>query len=289
MFIDNENININDALKHDLYKVEMSDKEFQKLSSFITQNYGIKMPEAKKIMLQSRLQKRLRKLNIGSFEEYCNYLFSGVNEQEIIHMMDVVSTNKTDFFREPQHFTFLTEEVLPVLIANKNKIKIWSTGCSSGEEVYTIAMILSEFSIKEPFNYYIFGSDISSDILQHAINGIYKEEKVAELPIELKKKYLLKSKDRTKPTVKIISELRSKVEFRRINLMDDKYLADKNFDIIFCRNVLIYFDRENQEEIINKLCKHLNRNGFFFIGHSESLLQMNLPLKQIKPTIFQKI
>lgn len=284
-----ENMESNDVLNTDFYKIEMSDEEFLKLSCFITENYGIKMPEAKKIMLQSRLQKRLRKLNIKSFSEYCNFLFSGNNKQEIIHMMDVVSTNKTDFFRESQHFSFLSEEILPSILPYNNKIKVWSAGSSSGEEPYTIAMVLSENSIKKEFDYYIFASDISSDILQRAIDAVYKEDKVAELPLELKKKYLLKSKDRTKPTVKIIPELRSKVEFRRINLMDDRYLADKDFDIIFCRNVLIYFGRNDQESIIGKLCKHLKKDGYFFIGHSESLLRMDLPLRQIKPTIFQKI
>ena len=283
-------MNINEKLQYEFYKIEMTDEEFKKFSSFITKNFGIKLPEAKKVMLQSRLQKRLRKLNITSFEKYFEYLFSKGNEQEIINMIDVVSTNKTDFFREPQHFTFLNDEILPELIHKRDLIKVWSAGCSSGEEPYTLAILLSEFLQNyKNLTYSIFASDISLDILQKAANAIYKEEKVAEMPIELKKKYLLKSKDRTKPTIRIIPELRTKVKFNRINLMDENYNIDTIFDIIFCRNVLIYFDRTNQENIINKLCKNLVVGGYFFIGHSESLLRMDLPLRQIKPTIFQKI
>ena len=283
-------MNINEKLQYEFYKIEMTDEEFKKFSSFITKNFGIKLPEAKKVMLQSRLQKRLRKLNITSFEKYFEYLFSKGNEQEIINMIDVVSTNKTDFFREPQHFTFLNDEILPELIHKRDLIKVWSAGCSSGEEPYTLAILLSEFLQNyKNLTYSIFASDISLDILQKAANAIYKEEKVAEMPIELKKKYLLKSKDRTKPTIRIIPELRTKVKFNRINLMDENYNIDTIFDIIFCCNVLIYFDRTNQENIINKLCKNLVVGGYFFIGHSESLLRMDLPLRQIKPTIFQKI
>jgi len=283
-------MNINEKLQCELYNIKMTDEEFKKFSSFITTNFGIKLPEIKKVMLQSRLQKRLQKLNITSFKKYFDYLFSKGNEQEIINMIDVVSTNKTDFFREPQHFTFLNDEILPELVRKKKEIKIWSAGCSSGEESYTLAIVLAEF-LKNYKNitYSIFASDISLDILQKAANAIYKEEKVTEMPIEIKKKYLLKSKDRTKPTVRIIPELRRKVNFERINLMEEKYNVNTIFDIIFCRNVLIYFDRTNQEKIINKLCENLIVGGYFFIGHSESLLKMDLPLRQIKPTIFQKI
>ncbi len=283
-------MSIDESVRYEFYKIEMTDEDFKKISSFITKHFGIKLPEAKKIMLQSRLQKRLRQLNIDSFEKYCEFIFNEGNEQEIINMIDVVSTNKTDFFREPQHFTFLNNEVLPSIVHKKERINIWSAGCSSGEEPYTLAIVLSEFLHKYTnYDFSIFGSDISVDILQKAINAIYKEEKVAEIHIELKKKYLLKSKDRINPTVRIISELRNKIKFERVNLMDNEYNVDEAFDIIFCRNVLIYFDRVNQEKIINKLCKYLIKDGYFFIGHSESLLRMNLPLKQIKPTIFQKI
>jgi chemotaxis protein methyltransferase CheR len=252
------------------------------------------MPPVKRIMLQSRLQKRLKELKMTSFKEYCNYIFSkeGLNN-EIIHMLDVVSTNKTDFFREPVHFDFLTSNILPELV-NTSKtfksLKIWSAGCSSGEEPYTIAIVLFEYLEKNPgFDFSILGTDISTKILQKAIDAVYKEERVEGIPLELKRKYFLKSKDRENPSVKMGAMLRSKVHFDRLNFMDSSYNVRDMFDIVFCRNVLIYFDRETQEKVINKICTKIPTGGYFFLGHSESIMNMNLPLRQIKPTIYQKI
>lgn len=277
----------------DIYKATLADEDFRKLSSFIYKEYGIKMPEVKKTMLQSRLHKRLKELGISSYKEYVNFVFSKEGQDnEVIHMIDVVSTNKTDFFREPVHFDFLHETALPELLFKESPnrmIKIWSAGCSSGEEPYTIAMSLSEFMLANPgWDYSILGTDISTRILKSAIEAIYKENRVEGLPLNLKKKYLLKSKDRTNPTVRIVPELRRKISFQRLNFMDNHYNVPDNFDIIFCRNVLIYFDRETQERVINKLCTKLKPNGFFFLGHSESITNFNVPLQQIKPTIFRK-
>jgi len=283
-----------DPLLNEIYRAELTQEDFNRLSSFIYRECGIKMPPVKRIMLQSRLQKRLKELKIYSFKEYCSYVFSkeGLNN-EIVHMLDVVSTNKTDFFRESAHFDFLTSNILPELVENTkfNKfIKVWSAGCSSGEEPYTIAIVLFEFLASHPgFDFSILGTDISTVILQKAIDAVFKEDRVEGIPYELKRKYLLRSKDRENPTIKISSQLRSKVRFERLNFMDDYYNLKDFFDIVFCRNVLIYFDRETQEKVINKICLKINPGGYFFLGHSESLLNMNVPLKQIKPTIFQKI
>ena len=286
---------MSDSLQiNEIYKAQLSKEDFNKLSTFIYKESGIKMPPVKKIMLQSRLQKRLKELHMTSFKEYCDYVFSkeGLNN-EIIHMLDVVSTNKTDFFREPVHFDFLTSTVLPDFISKKgsNKLlKVWSAGCSSGEEPYTIAIVLYDFFENYPgFDFTILGTDISTKILHNAVNAVYKEDKVEGIPLSLKRKHLLKSKDRNNPTVKIGSHLRSKVRFGRLNFMDDYYDISEYFDIVFCRNVLIYFDRETQEKVINKLCTKLNSGGYFFLGHSESIMNMNVPLRQIKPTIFQKL
>lgn len=283
-----------DSYLNEIYKAQLSLEDFNKLSNFIYKESGIKMPQVKRIMLQSRLQKRLKELNMTSFKDYCEYVFSreGLNS-EIIHMLDVVSTNKTDFFREPVHFDFLTSHVLPEFVASSkpNKpFKVWSAGCSSGEEPYTIALVLYEFFENYPnYNFSIFGTDISTKILQNAVNAVYKEERVACIPLELKRKHLLRSKDRTNPTVKIGAHLRNKVRFDRVNFMDDYYNISDYFDVVFCRNVLIYFDRETQESVINKICTKILPGGYFFLGHSESILNMSVPLRQIKPTIFQRV
>jgi chemotaxis protein methyltransferase CheR len=275
-----------------LYQVELTDKEFNQLSQFIQSNYGIKMPPIKKVVLQGRLQKRLKKLNIPDYKTYIDYVFSSQGQEEIIHMMDVVSTNKTDFFREPIHFEYLSDEILPEILKREGKtlVKVWSAGCSSGEEPYTLAITMSEFKEKNPgFDYSILATDISTQMLQHGANAIYKEERVEEIPMYLKKKYFLKSKDYNNPQVRLVKTIRDKVQFMRLNFMDTTYPVNDMFDIIFCRNALIYFERENQENVINKLCGKLKTNGIFILGHSESITNMHVPLKSLRPTIFRKI
>jgi chemotaxis protein methyltransferase CheR len=273
-------------------QAELGQNEFNRLSNFIMAEYGIKMPPEKKIMLQCRLQKRLRALNLNNFGEYVQYLFSPEGQsEEVIHMMDVVSTNKTDFFRESSHFDFLLSEALPELIENNTlrQLNVWSAGCSSGEEVYTIAITLSEFIQKHSyFNYTVTGSDISTKMLGKAANGIYPEEKIEELPLVLKTRYFLRSKNRSVKKVRVIAELRNKVQFYRQNLLYLPNVYKPEFDIIFCRNVLIYFDRRNQYAILQKLCLQLKAGGFLLLGHSESITGLELPIVQIRPTIFRK-
>lgn len=272
-----------------IFNARLSDAEFNRLSAYIFDQSGIKMPPVKKVMLQSRLQKRLRQLNIPSFKEYIEYVFSTEGQKnEIIHMLDVVSTNKTDFFREPVHFDFLKSEVLPNYDSNE-VFKVWSAGCSSGEEPYTIAITLNEFKQSNPkLNYSILGTDLSTDILKKASTAVYKEDRIENIPLEMKRKYFLRSKDRTKKTVRVVKDLRSKVSYGRLNFMDESYGVNINFDVVFCRNVLIYFNRETQENVIKKLCLNLKSGGYLFIGHSESIMGMDVPLTQIKPTIFKR-
>jgi len=283
---------MDNALFNNVYNTALSDVEFKQLSNYIQTNYGIKMPPAKKIVLQGRLQKRLRDLQIPDFKSYVEFVFSKQGENEIIHMMDVVSTNKTDFYREPVHFEILTNDLLPAIYKQKGRgtIKIWSAGCSSGEEPYTLAIVLNEFKEKNPgFDFQIIGTDISTQMLQNGANAIYKEERIEIIPLTLKKKYFLRSKDITKPMVRLTKEIRNKVSFQRLNFMDTSYQMNEVFDIIFCRNALIYFERENQEDIINKLCSKLQPGGYFFLGHSESITNMKVPLKSLRPTVFTKI
>ncbi len=279
---------------NEIFKAKLTDEEFKRLSEFIYNEYGIKMPPVKKIMLQSRLQKRLRELNLTNFKDYVNYVFSKEGQDnEVIHMIDVVSTNKTDFFREPVHFEFLSNVAVPEFVEEshgKGIMKIWSAGCSSGEEPYTIGITMLENKERFPLlDFSIFGTDISSRILKSALDAIYKEPRLEGVPLNIKRKYFLKSKDRSNPTVRLIPEIRRRVSFGRLNFMDNNYDINETFDVIFCRNVLIYFDRETQQKVINKLCTKLKPNGVFFLGHSESITSMHVPLKQIKPTIFRKI
>lgn len=270
---------------------KLGDREFKRLSEFIISQYGIKLPPVKKIMVQSRLQKRLKFLRFNGFKEYVDYIFSGEGQKrEVPFMIDAVSTNKTDFFREPTHFDFLINEVLPrSVVDKKERIKVWSAGCSSGEEPYTIAMVMEEFlGDKHLFDYSILATDISMGVLEHAVIGIYDQEKVTVINNNLKKKYLLKGKDKYRDKIRISSVIRNKVNFQQFNLLSSGYTALGIFDIIFCRNVLIYFEREIQCQVIRHLCEVLRPGGLLFLGHSESITGMELPLDLIKPTIFVK-
>nr|WP_048831705.1 protein-glutamate O-methyltransferase [Maridesulfovibrio hydrothermalis] len=270
---------------------KMSEADFKKFSTLIKGEFGIKMPLSKKTMLEARLQKRLRSLGFNNHSEYCKYLFStGGFERELTQLIDVVTTNTTDFFREPKHFEIMLSSVLPDLSQRIGRpIKVWSAGCSSGEEPYTLCMVLNEFAERNPdFKFSLLATDISTDILRKAKNAVYPMNKVEVIPLALKKKYLLKSKDRTKALVRIAPEVRNKVDFRRLNFMEPFPFKDQK-DIIFCRNVVIYFDRETQTTLFNKFCSRLSKGGYLFIGHSESISGMDLPIRQIAPTVYQKV
>ena len=268
----------------------MNDYEFKKLSAFIYINYGINIPDAKKIILESRLQKRLKALNLTSYKKYIERILDKEENEEIVKMIDLVSTNKTDFFREKAHFDFLSNVILPEISENKC-IKIWSAASSSGEEVYSIAITIQEYLEKKrkKLNYSILGTDISSEMLQKGSIGIFNKDRISHLPIALVKKYFLKSKNIHNPLIRVNLELRNKVMFLRHNLIGDNYPGASGFDIIFCRNVLIYFDRPTQQKIILKLLNKLKTGGYLFLGHSESILGMNIPLKQLAHTTYQKV
>ncbi len=272
----------------------LSGKDFTRLSSFIYEHCGIKMPPAKKTMLEARLQKRLRALSMPSFSDYCDYLFSQEGLQnELIMMVDLVTTNKTDFFREPDHFAYLVNAVIPEWqkkTGGRRPLNVWSAGCSTGEEPYTLAMVLSEVAATlDGFSYQIMATDISTRVLEKARKAVYDEDRIDPVPMQMRRKYLLRSKDRANPLVRIAPELRAKVRFNRLNFMDSDFGFREQLDIIFCRNVIIYFDRKTQERLLNKFHGHLRAGGWIFMGHSETLNGLDVPLVQVHPTVYRKL
>lgn len=270
----------------------LDDREFRRLAVFIERKLGIRMPDTKRVMLESRLQKRLRLHGFGTFREYVDYVFSEQGSRtEIINMIDAVTTNKTDFYREADHFEYLQSRVLPSLAEGRpgTTLNFWSAGCSTGEEPYTLAMVLEDARSRHPrMDYRILATDISTRVLDAARRAIYDIEKADPIPCEFKKRFLLRSKDRERGEARIRPELRAKVEFRRVNLMDDTYPVPSGFDTVFCRNVIIYFDRRTQERILRHICAHIRPRGWLFIGHSETLTGMDLPLRSAAPTIYQR-
>lgn len=271
----------------------MSEKEFRRLSEFVHTEVGIKLPLSKKVMVEARLQKRLRTLAMPGYRDYYEYLFSpkGLDE-ELVHLIDVITTNTTEFFREPRHFEIMSQETLPAWRATEGQSRIfrlWSAGCSTGEEPYTLSIVLSEFALRAPgFRFKIMATDISTRVLTLARTGVYPEERVAKMPLELKRRYFLRSKDRARKLVRLMPEVRQTIEFKRLNFMEP-FAFPEPMDTIFCRNVMIYFDRTTQEQLLKKFCTQLRQGGFLFIGHSESLTGMDLPLRQHAPTVYRKI
>ncbi len=273
--------------------VGMNDKDFKRFSEFIHAECGIKLPSSKKTMVEARLQKRLRQLGMATFREYNDFLFSPAGlAEELGQLIDAITTNTTEFFREPRHFEILRATVLPAWSKEhlqERKLRLWSAGCSSGEEPYTLAMVLSEFAEDLPgFRFSILATDISTQVLAKARRAIYPEDRVAGMNYELKRKYLLRSRDRQRKLVRIAPALRDVVTFSRLNFMGE-FRFSEPMDIIFCRNVMIYFDRGTQEALLKKFCRQLRQDGHLFIGHSESLTGMDLPLRQVFPTVYRRI
>ncbi len=275
----------------------LSDKDFNRLASFIQEQVGIQMPPAKKSLLTARLQKRLRLLKMTSFSDYVDWVLNPAHSgEELINFLDLVTTNKTDFFREPAHFDFMTSTALPTLLqkhgaGRSRPLQIWSAPCATGEEPYTMGMVVMEYAKSHAisnFKVNILGTDLSTKALKKGKNAVYDMNRVDVVPMALKREYMLKSKDKEHPKVRMGPKLRSLVTFQHLNFMDKDYNISVTYDIIFCRNCLIYFDRPTSEAIVNKLCRNLLPGGYFFIGHSETLNNLNVPLVQVAPTIYQK-
>jgi chemotaxis protein methyltransferase CheR len=254
---------------------------------------GIHLGTEKKVMLEVRIKRRLKTLNLESYGEYCDYLFGHKGlKDEITHLIDVVTTNKTDFFRESKHFDFLVETALPELTERigGRPFVIWSAGCSTGEEPYTMAIVLSEYALAHPgFRFRIQASDISTIVLDKAETGVYTDEIVAPVPSALRRKYFMRSRKPGSNQVRVVPELRRCVEFRRLNFMDSDYCIPQKAEAIFCRNVIIYFDRPTQERILQKLSACLIPGGYLFVGHAETLHDMNLPLESVAPALYRRV
>ncbi|MDD2304595.1 MAG: chemotaxis protein CheR [Prolixibacteraceae bacterium] len=277
--------------------IEISDELFLKVGKMITEKYGIKMPLEKKIMFQSRLQRRLRDLDMDSFDEYAMQLFSDSGESMEFNLLaDFISTNKTEFFREKEHFRFLTENILPEYLENNTSnlfpdLNFWSAGCSSGQEAYSIGIQIEEFMRLSgiQFKYSILATDISGKMLRFARDAVYPMLEVDEMPIELKHRYFLKSKNSKDPKVKVVKAIRERVKVGYLNLMDSLYPFDAQFDVVFLRNTLIYFDQMIQLKVLTRVLGSLKTGGYLFIGHSESLINLHLPIKSIAPSVYIKI
>ena len=273
---------------------QLTDSQFKQFSSLVYEKTGIYLKPGKKELLNARLGKRLRACRISSFKDYYDLVTRDTSGEELVKLIDSVSTNFTSFFREQAHFDYLTSSVLPGIVGkpatSPREIVIWSSACSSGEEPYTIAMVCEEYFAKNPspgWSYRIQATDISTKVLADAERGVYTDERLEKVAAPVVRKYFKKGVRNSAGYVKVNDVLRQHVTFQRFNLMDDFPWQGK-IDIIFCRNVMIYFNSQTQDDLVNKFYGCLVDGGYLFIGHSESISRLNHRFTQVATTAYKK-
>ena len=262
-------------------------KDFQFIRKLVAEQTGIALSEAKTHMVYSRLSRRLRSLNIPTFAQYCDYL-TGDNSEELTHFINAITTNLTAFFRENHHFEHLAHTLLPELFATKTKrrVRIWSAGCSTGEEPYSIAVVLRENMPKNGgWDIKVLGTDLDSNVVAKAASGIYQESSLNGVSQTRIKKYFSRTGKTGQLTVK--PEIRELITFKQLNLMHDWPMKGP-FDVIFCRNVVIYFNLDTQRKLFRRYASILADKGHLFIGHSETLYKVSDDFELLGSTIYQK-
>lgn len=267
-----------------------TDKDFGFIQNLVADRTGIVLSDIKRMMVYSRIARRIRHCGVSDFAEYCDLLKAG-DESELISFTNAITTNLTSFFREPHHFEYLTEVVLPELEKEKHdkRIRIWSAGCSSGEEPYSIAMTVNDyFKNKSGWDIKILASDLDFDMVERAANGIYKEERVTGLDKNHLRNYVKKGKGKNAGSVKMDPVLIDMITFKQLNLLHD-WPFKGPFDFMFCRNVVIYFNKETQKELFDRYAEILPVNTPLFIGHSESLFKVTDRFKSLGKTIYRKV
>jgi len=274
-------------LPTDYYSLKLSSRQFDIISRLVYQVSGIDLHEGKEELVKARLIKRLRHLKIFGFDHYLKYLANDKSGSEIRAMVDVLTTNKTNFFRESEHLDYLRDEIITGL--GNDQIRLWSAGCSSGEEPYSIAITLCE-AIPDvgKCDIKILATDISDRMMEQARQGLYGEDTLKGMPPQLKRKYFQKAEAGIGHRYRVVPLLQSMVCFAKLNLMDEWPMRGL-FDVIFCRNVMIYFDKQTQEKLVKRFWSQLRAGGYLMVGHSESLTFMAHDYRYIKPAVYQKV
>jgi chemotaxis protein methyltransferase CheR len=263
--------------------IHLTDREFGELVAYMKTNYGINL-EKKRLLIESRLYSVLAEKKVSSFTEYFD-LVRRSGSGELNTMLNKLTTNHTYFMREPGHFRFFQDVILPQQekTNREHDLRIWSAGCSTGEEAYTAVMVMKEFFGAQNWDYRILATDISTRVLEEAQRGVYPEESLKDVPPRWKKRYF----GRDGQTYLLSDEVKREVIFKRLNLMDP-FPFTKPFDLIFCRNVMIYFEQETKNGLVAKFYDALKPGGYLFIGHSETIQRDSSGFRYIEPSIYQK-
>lgn len=266
--------------------------DFDRIAAYVYRECGIRLPPVKITMIEGRLRRRVRAHDHSSLGDYCGWLFDGDNlATEREHLLNAVTTNKTDFFREPKHFDYLVGTALPQMRdAGIDRLRVWSAACSTGAEPYTLAMLLDAFAQdRQGPDYGILATDLDSEVLRIARRGVYPAAMLDPVPAGLRARYAMRANDPKRGEMRIAANLRAAIGFAQMNLMDERYPVGDPMDIIFCRNVLIYFDKPTQEKVVRRLTECLRPGGLLFLGHSESIAGFDLPLKTVANTVFARV
>jgi chemotaxis protein methyltransferase CheR len=273
-------------------EASLSDADYRFLCDLIYERSRIHLGPDKRILVTSRLAKRLRHHGIAGYGGYCDLLRSPAGGEELQFLIDRISTNHTHFFREGKHFDYLSEVVIPRWQAESRRadpFRIWSAASSTGEEAYSIAIHLAEhFAPAESNRWQIEGTDISTRVLEVAQRGVYEAERLSSVAPDVLRRHFQRGVNQWSGQLRAKDELRRRVRFQHLNLLDGNYPFDRPFDLIFCRNVMIYFDRPTQETLVRLLVEKLVPGGHLFVGHSESLSGVKHPLKLVRPAIYLK-
>jgi chemotaxis protein methyltransferase CheR len=274
--------------------IDLTDREFQLFRSLIFEKSGITLNDGKKELVRTRLGSKLRKGGFGSFKDYYNHVLDDRTGEELVTLLDAISTNLTSFFREINHFHYLRNHIIPEIMERKKndsdkEIRGWSAGCSSGEEPYSLAFTLADILRGERgWDVKLLATDISTKVLGRAARGVYTEEQGKTVPKDMASRFLDKMVDDGDRLYKVRPEIKSLIQFKRFNLMTPSFPFRRGFDFIFCRNVMIYFDKPTQQTLVNKFYGSLSEGGYLMIGHSESLTGVQHRFKYMQPTIYKK-
>jgi len=267
----------------------IDDKTFEELRKIVYNLSGIRLTDQKKALVSARLNKRLRALKIDSYSDYLEYLINDKDGNEIIQMIDVITTNVTSFFREADHFDFLKEIMISWVNSGYRRFRIWSAGCSTGEETYSIAFtILNSIPTYADMDLKILGSDISTDVINRAKKGEYDEEKMRNVPYNYEKRFFIRTIENGQVKYKVTDFVKNYIIFRRLNLSYFPLPLKGPLDVIFCRNVMIYFGSSIRESLVRELYRLLKPGGYLFLGHSESIIGKRVDFKVVKPSVYLK-
>jgi len=270
---------------------EITDSEFNRIREFIKANYGINMGDEKKSLIYSRLRTTVLRLGFSDFSQYFDYLIKDKTGKEIINFENRVTTNHTFFMRETDHFDYFRDTVLPYMedtYKRQREINLWCAACSSGEEPNTLQMIMQDYFEKKPesWNTEILATDISTSVLDKAVHSVYPNERISSLPDNWRKKYFRKYDENHSV---VVDAIKKNIIYRKFNLMEERYSFKKKMHIIFCRNVMIYFDNNTRDAVVRKLYAATEDGGYLFIGHSESLTHTDTEYKYIMPAVYRKL